>query len=312
MATLKGEGIGMKVYRSQFSAMGGANEILVSAADERAAANAMRAAANEVLRIEAKYSRYRDDSIISQINQSAGSGEFIACDDETNWLLSCANELFIESGGLFDATSGILRRAWDFTKPVLPTQEALNSLLALVGWDKVERKGDSVRLTEKGMQLDFGGFGKEYAADRAVQVLKDHGVTSGYVNLGGDICAVGPDSDGKPWLIGVSNPRVHGAIIATMPVARGALATSGDYVKYFELGDRIYSHILNPKTGMPVNCWAQTTVRAPTAIMAGALSTIAMLKEAAAIDFLANALTPYLFVGQDAQIFSNQQLAQAA
>jgi FAD:protein FMN transferase len=302
----------MKVYRSEFRAMGGANEILVSAADERAAMSRMQLAAREVLRIEAKYSRYRDDSIISRINQAAGNGKFIECDDETSWLLGCANELYIESGGLFDATSGILRRAWDFSKPVLPTQDQLEPLLALVGWDKVERRGNAVRLTEKGMQLDFGGFGKEYAADRAVKVLKDHGVTSGYANLGGDICAVGPNPDGQPWLIGVSNPRVKGAIIATMPVARGALTTSGDYVNYFELGGRIYSHILNPKTGMPVNYWAQTTVRAPTALMAGALSTIAMLKESAATDFLAGALTPYLVVGLNGQIFSNQTLAQAA
>jgi FAD:protein FMN transferase len=302
----------MDMRRIHFRAMGSVNEVLVAAQDKAATEVAMQAAAAEVQRIEAKYSRYRDDSIISQINKAAGNGEFIACDDETNWLLGCANELYIESDGLFDATSGILRRAWDFSKPVLPTEETLAPLLALVGWDKVERQGNTARLTENGMQLDFGGFGKEYAADCAVQVLKDHGITSGYVNLGGDICAVGPDPDGNPWLIGVSNPRVKGEIIATMPVARGALATSGDYVKYFELGGRIYSHILNPKTGMPVNYWVQTTVRAPTAIMAGALSTIAMLKEAAAIDFLANALTPYLFVGLDGQIFSNQQLAQAA
>jgi FAD:protein FMN transferase len=302
----------MDMRRIHFRAMGSDNEVLVAAQDGAAAEVAMQAAAAEVQRIEAKYSRYRDDSIIGQINRAAGNGEFIACDDETNLLLGCANELYIESGGLFDATSGILRRAWDFSKPVLPTEETLAPLLALVGWDKVERNGNSVRLTEGGMQLDFGGFGKEYASDRAVRVLKDHGITSGYANLGGDICAVGPDPDGQPWLIGVANPRVKGEIIATMPVARGALATSGDYVKYFELGGRIYSHILNPKTGMPVNYWAQTTVRGPTAIMAGAISTIAMLKESSAIDFLANANTPYLFVGLNGQIFSNQKLTQAA
>lgn len=302
----------MDISRIHFRAMGSANEVLVAAHDRVAADVAMQAAAAEVLRVEAKYSRYRDDSIISQINHAAGNGEFIQCDDETNWLLGCANELYIESGGLFDATSGILRRAWDFSKPVLPTQDQLEPLLALVGWDKVERNGNAVRLTAEGMQLDFGGFGKEYAADRAVQVLKDHGITSGYVNLGGDVCAVGPDPDGKPWLIGVANPRLKGAIIATMPVAHGALATSGDSQKYIEVGGRHYCHILNPKTGMPVHCWAQTTVRAPTAIMAGAISTIAMLKESAAIDFLANANTPYLFVDLKGQFYSNQHLAQAA
>jgi FAD:protein FMN transferase len=302
----------MQVYRSNFQAMGGSNELVVAAATSSVAARATEAAAAEVLRIEAKYSRYRDDSIISQINQAAGNGEFIACDEETNWLLGCANELYMGSGGLFDATSGILRRAWDFKTPVLPSQHTLEALLALVGWDKVERQNGAVRLTQKGMEIDFGGFGKEYASDRAVKILEQHGITSGYVNLGGDICAVGPDPDGKPWLIAVSNPRQTGAIIATMPVSRGALATSGDYVKYFVLDGRNYSHILNPKTGMPVNYWAQTTVRAPTAILAGAISTIAMLKEAAAIDFLANANTPYLLVDLSGQFYSNQQLSKAA
>jgi thiamine biosynthesis lipoprotein len=300
----------MRVYRTDFSAMGGANELLVAAADEAAAVRAMEAAAKEVLRIQAKYSRYRDDSIVTRINRAAGNGDFIECDDETVWLLGAANELYGDSDGLFDATSGILRRAWDFAKPVVPSQESLAPLLALIGWDKVERKGNGVRLTQKGMEIDFGGFGKEYASDRAVQVLKDHGITSGYANLGGDICAVGPDPDGKPWLIGVGNPLKKGAVVATMPVAHGALATSGATEKYIEVDGRIYCHILNPKTGMPVNHWASTTVRAPTAIMAGAISTIAMLKEAAAIEFLKNAKTPYLFVDLNGQIFSNQPLSQ--
>ena len=302
----------MKVYRSTFNAMGCANEILAAAANATVAAQAMVAAAREVLRIEGKYSRYRDDSVVSEINHAAGNGQFIACDDETMWMLGCANELFIESNGLFDVTSGILRRAWDFKKAVLPRRETLSPLLELVGWEMVERTAMSVRLTKSGMEIDFGGFGKEYASDRAVQVLKDHGITSGYVNLGGDICAVGPDPDGKPWLIGVGNPRVKGAIIATIPVSAGAIATSGDGEKYLEVDGRIYCHVLNPKTGMPVNYWASTTVRAPTAIMAGAISTIAMLKEASAIDFLANANTPYLFVDLSGQFYSNQLLSKAA
>jgi FAD:protein FMN transferase len=309
---LKSEVAGMQVYRSNFKAMGSANEIVVAASCKDVAARAIEAAAKEVRRIEAKYSRYRDDSIVSQINQAAGNGQFVECDEETNLLLGCADELYRGSDGLFDATSGILRRAWDFKTPVLPSDETLAPLLALVGWDKVERTKSSVRLSQAGMEIDFGGFGKEYASDRAVQVLKDLGISSGYVNLGGDICAVGPDPDGNPWLIGVGNARQKGAIVATIPVSTGAIATSGDGEKYIEVDGRIYCHILNPKTGMPVNCWAQTTVRAPTAILAGAISTIAMLKEEAAIDFLANANTPYLFVDLSGQFYSNQQLSKAA
>jgi FAD:protein FMN transferase len=131
----------MQVYRLNFKAMGGGNELVVAAPCPSVAAQAIEAAAKEVLRIEAKYSRYREDSIVSQINQAAGNGEYISCDEETNWLLGCANELYMGSDGLFDATSGILRRAWDFKTPVLPSRHTLEALLALVGWEKVERFG---------------------------------------------------------------------------------------------------------------------------------------------------------------------------
>ncbi len=300
----------MKIFKTEFNAMGGANELVAAAADELSAARAMEAAAKEVLRIEAKYSRYRPDSVISRINQSAGNDTAVIYDEETNELLNAADGLYRQSDGLFDATSGILRRAWDFSKAQLPSQETLDPLLALVGWDKVDRSERAIRLTKKGMEIDFGGFGKEYAADRAAKVLSDYGITSGYVNLGGDICAVGPDPDGAPWLIGVGNPREKGAIVATMPVVRGALATSGDSEKYIEVDGRIYCHILNPKTGMPVNHWASATVRAPTAIMAGALTTIAMLKESSAIEFFKNSVTPFLFIDLNGQFFSNQSLSQ--
>lgn len=292
--------------------MGCSNEILVATADKAAAVRATNAAAAEVLRIEAKYSRYQAGSVISQINQSAGHDSTVICDIETNKLLNFAGDLFRESDGLFDATSGILRRAWDFTKAEVPSREQLDPLLALVGWKKVERRDGAIRLPIAGMQLDFGGFGKEYAADRASLVLKEAGIAHGYVNLGGDFCVAGPQPGGEPWLIGVGNPRQHGAIVAKVPVTRGAIATSADSVKYFEIDGRRYCHILNPKTGMPVNYWAQTTVQAPTAIQAGAITTIAMLKEAAAIEFMDNASTPYLFVDLAGQFHSNQNLAQAA
>lgn len=292
--------------------MGCANEVVVAAADEASARRAIEAATAEVRRVEIKYSRYRTDSVISQINASAGNDRPVICDEETKILLNLAGELHRQSDGLFDATSGVLRRVWDFSTAQLPAQQDLEPLLDLVGWQRVERSGDNVRLPVAGMQLDFGGFGKEYASDRAAAVLRKLGVSHGYVNLGGDFCVVGPQPGDQPWLIGVGNPRQDGAIVAKIPVSHGAIATSGDSVKYFEIDGRRYCHILNPKTGMPVNFWAQTTVRARTALMAGAISTIAMLKEKAAIDFLKNSNTPYLFVDLCGQFHSNQHLAQAA
>src|SRR5262249_10620917 len=148
---------------------------------QRLACHAM----DEVRRIETTYSRYRPDSIVPLINNTAGSGEWISLPPEAASLLDYAASLHAISGGLFDITSGVLRRAWNFSTPRVPMRGELAPLLELVGWTRVERQPGTVRLPLAGMELDFGGFGKEYAADRAASVLRAHGVRHGYVNLGG-------------------------------------------------------------------------------------------------------------------------------
>ncbi|MEQ1715765.1 MAG: FAD:protein FMN transferase [Hyphomicrobium sp.] len=295
----------MQAYRTHFNAMGCANEIVVCADDDASASTALQAAATEVVRIEQKFSRYRSDSIISRINAAAGSGTPIAIDEETAQLLDVAAKLYDLSGGLFDPTSGILRRVWNFTLGEIPSASALEAVLALIGWNKLQRSSDGVTLMLPGMEIDFGGFGKEYASDCAAAVLARHGITNGYVNLAGDIAAVGPQADGTPWLIGVQDPRKPGAVVATIPLSRGGLATSGDSEKYFEAEGRRYCHILNPTTGQPVHCWSSVSVLAATALQAGTLTTIAMLKEDHAEEFLRNSKRPYLLVNLAGRTFSN-------
>lgn len=289
----------MTQFRTHFRAMGGDNEIVVATERGDVAEAALEAAVAEVLRIEHKYSRYRQDSLVNEINQAAGSGVFVTCDPETLHLLEIAGLLYRESGGLFDITSGVLRNAWNFAVPSVPSPEALAPFLALIGWSGVDRRGDGVRLTKAGMEIDFGGFGKEYASDQAASKLLERGIMHGYVNLGGDMRAVGPQPDGSPWLVGVQHPRARETIVATIPLESGALATSGDYQKYFEIDGRIYCHILNPRTGFPVDCWASVSVRAPSSVFAGALSTIAMLKEENAIEFLRTTKCAYLAVDRE-------------
>ena len=106
------------------------------------------------------------------------------------------------------------------------------------------------------MEIDFGGIGKEYAADRVATICLEHGLRHGLVNLGGDIRAIGPQADGTPWRVGIRHPRVQDAAIAGFDLAAGALATSGDYERYFEIDGKRYCHILNPTTGMPVDALA--------------------------------------------------------
>ena len=260
------------------------NTITLDADSAEVANSAAQAAIAEVQRIEAKYSRYRDDSVVSIINHQAGSGVPAIIDPETALLLDFAGNCFTQSDGLFDITSGVLRRIWDFRAAAPPSEAELATVLPRIGWHRVVRTADTVMLPITGMEIDFGGFGKEYAADRAAAVLLAHGITHGFVDLGGDVVVTGPQADGTPWSLGIRHPRQANQLLATVDIASGAVATSGDYERYLEANGRRYSHILHPQTGMSVPDMQCVTVFAPSCLLAGSISTIAMLKTEAAAD----------------------------
>jgi FAD:protein FMN transferase len=277
----------MNSFGFSFGAMSSLCEVRLDGDDEPGLAAAARAAIDEVRRIEQKYSRYRADSIVSRINAAAGADEAVPVDAETASLLDFAAELHRWSDGLFDITSGVLRRAWDFRAGRVPEPAQLQPLLPLIGWSQVEWAAGRIRLPRAGMELDFGGFGKEYAADRAAAVLAAAGQRHGFVNLGGDIRVLGPRADGQAWRFGIQHPRQAEGTIASVEMHDGALASSGDYERFFERDGRRYCHILDPRTGWPVSTWASVSVVAPACVAAGALSTIAMLKGEQALAFLA-------------------------
>jgi len=275
----------LQIHRLPFEAMGSACEVVLASHTQNEAESMAKLAIDEVLRIERKYSRYTTDSVIAKINQQAGRGA-LQCDDETWALFQFASQLFDQSDGLFDITSGVLRQAWDFKKPEVPTSQKLEVLLPLVGWQNVVLQDQSIALPLAGMEVDLGGFGKEYAADRAAQVLKEKGVNHGYVNLAGDMRFLGPKPSGEPWMIGIQDPRARDQVVATLPITMGGLATSGDYERYFELNGQRYCHVLNPKTGMPVSYWRSVSVTSPATVVSGCTTTMAMLKEADGLAFL--------------------------
>jgi len=275
----------LQIHRLPFKAMGSACEVVLASHTQNEAESMAKLAIDEVLRIERKYSRYTTDSVIAKINQQAGRGA-LQCDDETWALFQFATQLFDKSDGLFDITSGVLRQAWDFKKPEVPTSQKLEALLPLVGWQNVVLQDQSIALPLAGMEVDLGGFGKEYAADRAAQVLKEKGVTYGYVNLAGDMRFLGPKSSGEPWMIGIQDPRARDQVVATLPITQGGLATSGDYERYFELNGQRYCHVLNPKTGMPVSYWRSVSVTSPATVVSGCTTTMVMLKETDGLAFL--------------------------
>ena len=273
--------------------------------DERARADRVaRVAIADVLRIEAKFSRYRDDSVTSAINRAAG-GAPVAIDGETAALLRYAERCHRLSGGRFDLTSGVLRRAWDFRRrpPLIPTDGEVAAARELIGWERVEWDDAHVRLPERGMELDFGGVGKEYAADRAATICADHGIAHGLVNLGGDVRIIGAQPDGSAWRVGIRHPRRDDAVIGTVEVRAGAVATSGDYERYFEHAGRRYCHVLDPRSGWPAEGWRSVSVSAPACLAAGAVSTVAMLKGPDALAFLREQAVDFLAVDAVGAVF---------
>ena len=290
----------MRTRSFPFQAMG--SECLVHLATDDDAPSLAVLAMAEVRRIEHKYSRYRPDSIVSRINAAAGSGA-CECDEETMALLGYADALYYASQGRFDITSGVLRRAWDFRRAQLPEPATLRALLPLVGWSAVEWRDGAVRLPEAGMELDFGGFGKEYAADRAATILAHAGVRHGYVNLGGDLRLIGPQPNGTPWQCAIQDPRQPDRLAASIPLGSGALATSGDYERFIEVAGQRYCHILDPRSGMPVQHWQSVSVTAPLAIAAGSCATVAMLMQEDGLDFLDKSGMAYLAIDRHGAIF---------
>ncbi len=268
-----------KVFKQQFSAMGSPCEMQF---DGIAPADAERLAAQivaDVRRLEVRYSRYQPDSLLSRINRVAASGGSIAVDGETAALLDYAQACHAESDGLFDITSGLLRQVWPLHRTTLPTPGEVAALLPRIGWDKVTWAAPQLSFGVAGMALDFGGIVKEYAVDRAASLAAQAGVGHGFINLGGDLRVIGPQADGQPWQIGIRHPRQPDGLLTTLALSSGAVASSGDYERCLLIDGIRYGHILNPRSGWPVQTLAAVTVCAPLCVVAGSAATIAMLKE---------------------------------
>jgi thiamine biosynthesis lipoprotein len=260
--------------------------VLLDPQPEETAELLLRAAAEEALRIERKFSRYRTDSVVHAINAAAGKP--VPVDEETARLLDFADRCHRLSDGLFDVTSGVLRRVWTFDgSDRVPDAGAVEALLPLVGWEKVRWTPPAIAL-RPGMELDLGGIGKEYAVDCIVALLAEHSAAGFLVNLGGDLRVSGPRSSGGSWIVGIEDPDTEGVSIRTLELGSGALATSGDARRYLVANGRRLGHILDPRTGRPVEAAPRSvTVLADTCTGAGFLATLAMLHGAKAEAFLA-------------------------
>lgn len=283
----------------RFSAMAGPCALHFYSDGDAAAIAA--AAEQEVRRIQDKYSRFQPDSVISQINACA-PGSSAELDPETCSLLDFADAAYAQSQGLFDISAGVLRRAWDFRAAKIPSSSDIAKLLPLIGWHQMRWQAPLLSLPRDRMEIDFGGFGKEYAADCAARCLRQAGVQHGLVDLSGDICVLGPHPDGQPWQVGIQHPRAAQAI-AQLPISAGAVASSGDYERSFIVNGQRYHHILDPRTGWPSQGLSAVSVMAEQCIVAGMASTTAMLMgPSAGLDWLRALGLPFLAVDEALRI----------
>jgi thiamine biosynthesis lipoprotein len=266
--------------RYDWKALGSPCELHLWGESRRALDATAEAAQSVVAEIERKYSRYRDDSVITRINRSAGDPAGVLVDEETAGMLDYADTAFRHSGGLFDVTSGSLRKIWDFKSGRVPSQSQVSGALERVGWARVRWSRPRIVLPVPGMELDFGGFGKEYAVDRVADLCRARGVRHGMVDLGGDLRAIGPHPDGKPWIVGIRDPRDPERAMARVPIGDWGLATSGDYERCMVVDGVRYTHILDPRSGWPVRGLRSATVIAPQCLVAGTATTVALLKGA--------------------------------
>ncbi len=293
----------MRQYDFSFEAMACVNELSLYASNKRQATAVAKKAIDAINKLESRYSRYLPDSLLTRINESAGDTRGVAVDEETAALLNYSQTCFEQSDGMFDITSGVLRRIWNFRENKLPTDSEVADTLQLIGWDKVIWDESRIVLPLTGMELDFGGVVKEYAADTCATLCRDMGVRHGLINMGGDIHVIGPHPDGSPWKIGIQSPDDPGSIATTVNLKHGGLASSGDYQRSIVIDGKRYGHILNPKTGWPVEGLRAVSVVAPQCLIAGSTSTIAMLKGEAGKRWLDEVGLPYLWFDESSCLF---------
>ncbi|MCB1043626.1 MAG: FAD:protein FMN transferase [Acidobacteria bacterium] len=258
------------------SKMGSVFEVTAVHPNPETAREAIDAAYAEIDRIEQLISSWRSDSETSQINQQAGVAP-VTVSTELFQLIQRSKKVSALTDGAFDITIGGVLPLWHFktTEPQIPDQKMIIKALELVSYELIEcdSENTSVFLPKQGMSIGFGAIGKGYAANRAAKVLKEHGITGGIVNAGGDMLVFGRDGSQQPWRVSIAHPRDQHARIAELHLLDQAIVTSGDYERFFMYGGVRYSHIIDPRSGWPVQGTRSVTVICPDAEVADAMAT---------------------------------------
>src|ERR1035437_2782488 len=250
---------------------------LTVAAEEEAALGTAAALAEATLRdLDNRLSIFKPDSEISRLNQSAGASP-VQVSGQTEEVLRLSWHYADATGGAFDLTVAPLMRFWGFNKgpslAAVPDRATIASVLKRVGYHHLSQSNQTAFLDQEGMGVDLGGIGEGYAVDVCYQALMTNAVRNLMVNLGGTIRCRGSAAPGRPWSIGVRDPFNKDKIIGTLHLADGmAVATSGDYEKFVVIEGKRYTHIMDPRTGWPVEGVASVTVIATNAAEADAMA----------------------------------------
>ena len=245
------------------------------------AKEAAEAAFIEIERVNNLLNNYDPKSEVSQINDAAGL-KAIAISPETLEALAGAKYYGALSGGALDITIGPMLKIWGFAQEEpgvqagLPSSKALDRARRLVDYRLIQLdaiKG-TARLSKREMWIDTGSFTKGYVVDKAALVLKKRGITQALITAGGTILAMGKKPSGKPWQVGIRHPREEGRLLGSIPLEEQAVSTSGDYERFYHYKKRRVCHIIDPRSGQPVEAVQSISVIAPTAMASDALSTV--------------------------------------
>lgn len=265
----------LKEYTRQERLMGSAFEFIVTAANQQSGSALLNECVEEVQRIEKLFTEFNEGSQTSLINRNAGKKPVVV-EKEVYQLIERSFHLSKLTGGAFDISSGLLKKLYFFKggESTLPSSDIIHQTLLRTGYQKIKLSApDKVLLAVEGMHIGFGAIGKGYAADKVKALLIAKGVNCGVVNASGDLTAWGVRPNGEPWKTGIADPNDPSKILLWLPVNGQSVATSGNYIQYFEVNGTRYSHNIDPLTGLPVKGVKSVTVICPSAELADALAT---------------------------------------
>lgn len=254
--------------------MGTRGTVSIVTADSSAVVGAADAAWDAIEATDQRFSNWKSESELSRSNRALDAGP-VALSAEAADLIATALRIHRESGGSFDPTVEPLVRLWGFLggSPRVPSAAAIEETRAVVGADLLELDGTTLRSARPGVRVDMGGIAKGHAVDRAIEALRAHGIVDALVDISGNMIGLGHPFGRDHWTVGVRDPDTEDRWFATLTLGDDAIATSGNYEQFVDAGGRRYGHVLDPRTGWPVDDLVSVTVTAPTAVEADAWAT---------------------------------------